>query len=272
MNQLASSTAGPAPGIGHNQPIEAENGLEALTQSLGQTHCGLVARFLALELGCLRVPDPIPGEEDARQTTDFIAQCQVHIRDAEAAHKKEKVFFLKAGRAVDAFFKRRCEKLTASLIPVIARLKSYSDQTAEAERERHEIARRASEEDASRAMEEAVRHRATAELLARGAMNGEDSSGAAEHLVLAEEAMERARIARVQTSSSPEPARIRGDYGATAYVTRTWSFEIIDLDQVPRKYVSLDVGAVKDAINKDRIRNISGLRIFRTEMLRIRGA
>jgi hypothetical protein len=41
---------------------------------------------------------------------------------------------------------------------------------------------------------------------------------------------------------------------------------------VPHEYVSLDIGAVKDAINKDGVRNIPGLRIFRAESLRIKGA
>ena len=272
MNQFASSIAAPIPGIGHNKPAEAIDRIDALTDRLAGIHRELVVRFLDLELGCVRVPDPIESEEDAGLTTDFVAQCQVHIRDTEAAHKQEKEFFLKAGKAVDAFFKRRCENLTLALVPVVARLKAYGDQVAETERRRHEIARLASEEDARLAIEEAVRHRAEAERLAREGTSDDDHRRAAEYLILAEEANERAEAARLQILNSPVPTRIRGDYGATAYVARTWTFEVIDLGQVPREYVSLDVGAVKDAINKDGIRNISGLRIFRSESLRIRGA
>jgi len=272
VNQLGSFIAGPAPGLGHNRPPEVINQVGALTHRLAGTYGDLVARFLDLELGCARVPHPIQGEEDASLATDFIAQCQVHTRDAEAAHKREKEFFLKAGRAVDAFFKRRCETLSVALVPVVSRLKTYHDQVVEAERRRHEVACRAGEEEACRATEEAGRYRAEAERLVGEAMNAEDRRHAAEHLILAEQAEERAEKARLQASTSLEPTRIRGDYGATAYVSRTWAFEVIDLGQVPREYVSLDVAAVREAINKDRARNIPGLRIFPVESLRVRGA
>ena len=76
-----------------------------------------------------------------------------------------------------------------------------------------------------------------------------------------------------QVATAPlEPTRIRGDYGSTAYVTRQWSFEIVDLDLVPRQYLSLDVAVVREAITRDGLREIPGLRIFRAEALRVRGA
>jgi hypothetical protein len=69
-----------------------------------------------------------------------------------------------------------------------------------------------------------------------------------------------------------EPTRLHGDYGSTAYVTRRWAFEVVDLDQVPRDYLSLDVAVVRQAITRDGVRKIPGLRIFRAEALRVRGA
>lgn len=65
--------------------------------------------------------------------------------------------------------------------------------------------------------------------------------------------------------------RIQGDYGATAYVTRSWTFEVIDLDQVPRPYLSLNTEAVRAAITKEGMKDIPGLRIFQSESLRVRG-
>jgi hypothetical protein len=55
-------------------------------------------------------------------------------------------------------------------------------------------------------------------------------------------------------------------------VTRRWSFEVVDLDQVPREYLSLDVAVVRQAITRDGVRKIPGLRIFQAEALRVRGA
>ena len=158
-----------------------------------------------------------------------------------------------------------------ALVPVVARLKAYGDQLADAERRRHEMARRAGEVEVLRATEQAVRHQAEAERLAREATSDEDRRCAAEQLILAENAAERAAAARIQAAIPAEPTRIRGDYGATAYVARNWTFEIIDLSQVPPKYVTLNVGAVKHAINRDGVRDIPGLRVFRAESLRIRG-
>jgi hypothetical protein len=144
----------PSPGIGHNQSPGLVDPIDGLNIRLATSHADLVARFRDLELACARVPDLVASEEDAATATDFIAQCQTHIKKAEAAHKKEKELFLKAGRAVDAFFKRRCDKLSMALAPAISRLKVYRDEIAEAERQRHEDARRAAEEEARRATAE----------------------------------------------------------------------------------------------------------------------
>jgi hypothetical protein len=72
-------------------------------------------------------------------------------------------------------------------------------------------------------------------------------------------------------ASAPlEPMRIRGNDGATTFVRRSWSFEVIDRDRVPREYMSLHVPVVREAITYDGIRHIPGLRIFQTEGLRVR--
>src|ERR1700688_810938 len=105
----------PIPGLGHNNPPELLDPIDALDMRLAKTHREMVVRFIDLELGCARVPNPLQSEADAAATTDFIAQYQAHIKRAEAAHRKEKVYFLKAGRLVDGFFKRRCTKLTGAL-------------------------------------------------------------------------------------------------------------------------------------------------------------
>ncbi len=262
----------PPPGIGHNQMPEAIDPIAGLNMRLTSRYADLIARFRDLEVGCARVPDPIASEEDAATATDFIAQCQVQLRKAEAAHKREKELFLRAGRAVDAFFKRRCEKLAAALGPPIARLKAYRDRVAEAERRRHQEARHLAEAEAARAAAEAERHLADAARLAQQAKSPHDRKRAAQELRQAEMAAEQAREAGERAALALEPTRIQGDYGSTAYVTRQWTFEVVDLDRVPREYMSLDVAVVREAITKDGIRDIPGLRIFQSETLRVRGA
>jgi hypothetical protein len=269
MDQLALAFSR-SPGIGHNQPPEPVDPIEGLNARLTVSHADLVARFRDLELACGRVPDPIGTEEDAATATDFIAQCQAHIKTTEAAHKEEKDLFLKAGRAVDAFFKRRCDTLNAALAPAVSRLKAYRDELARAEAQRHETARRAAEEEARRAAAEAEEHRTAAARLAGEARSLEGRRRAAEALRLAEDAAARAAAAGEQAMAVLEPTRIRGDYGATAFVRRSWSFEVVELDRVPREYMSLDVTVVREAITRDGVREIPGLRIFQAEALRVR--
>lgn len=261
-----------APGLGHNCPPEPVDPIDALDLRLARTHREMVVRFLDLELGCTRVPNPLASETDAAAATDFIAQCQAHIRQAEKAHKREKEYFLKAGRIVDGFFKRRCTRLTGALVPIAVRLKAYRDQIAARDAERHEEARRASEAEAQRAAEEEAEYRAEADRLAQEARSPAERRHAAEQSLLAEAAASRAAAAQQAVLARPEPTHIRGDYGSTAYVRKVWTFEVIDLDQVPRDYMSLDVEVVREAITKDAVRDIPGLRIYQSETLHVRGA
>ena len=262
----------PAPGLGHNNPPEPLDPIEALDLRLSKAHRELVVRFVDLELGCARVPNPLESADDAAATTDFIAQCQAHIRKAEAAHKQEKEYFLKAGRIVDGFFKPRCTRLSGALAPVAGRLKAYRDALGERDAQRHEAARQASEAEAQRAAEEEAAHRAEANRLALEARSPAECQLAAEHVLFAEAAATRAAAAQAAATAKPEPTQIRGDYGSTAYVRRVWTFEVVDLDAVPREYMSLDVDVVREAINKDRVRDIPGLRIYQSETLQVRGA
>ena len=260
------------PGPGHNHPPEPLDPIDMLDLRLARTYRELVVRFADLEIGCARVPNPIDNDDDAAAATDFIAQCQSHIKTTETAHKTEKAYFLKASRIVDGFFKRRCTKLTDALIPVIGHLKAYRDQIAAREAKRCEEARRLAEAEALQAATEEAQYRATADRLAREARTPSDRRLAAEQLHLADAAAARAMAAQQAALAKPEPTHIRGDYGSTAYVRKSWAFEVIALDDVPRDYMSLDVEVVKEAINKDSVREIPGLRIYQAETLQVRGA
>jgi hypothetical protein len=257
-----------APCIGHNQSPEP---VEALEHRLAETYAELVARFHNLELGCTRVPEIIDSTEEAGLVADFVAQCQTHIRYAERAHKEEKAPFLNGGRVVDAFFKRRCEKLDAAVDLVLARLKACYDRLVETDAARHAAQLRAAEEEAGRAADEEAQHRAEAERLTREAQTAEKRRRAVQHLALADAAAARAREAALRAATPFDAPRIVGDYGASAYVSHSWSFEVSDLARVPRSYLSLDGEAVRSAITKAGVREIPGLKIFQSENLRVRG-
>ena len=217
-----------------------------------------------------RPGESFASEEDAATATDFIAQCQLQVKQAEAAQKQEKSLFLSGGRAVDTFFKARSERLSAALAPTVARLKAYRDAMAAAERHRHREAGERATEEARSSLAEAEAHRARAKRPYEVEQSFEERRDAIETLRLADNATERAEAARRMASAALEPTRIRGNYGATAFVRRSWRFEIVDLDQIPREYMSLDVPVVREALTQDGIRHIPGLRIFPTEGLRVR--
>jgi hypothetical protein len=259
--------AEPVPGIGHNHASEPRGAVAPIKGRLESTYRNLVARFIDLELGCSRIPDTIYSEEDAGLVTDFIAQCQVHLRQAEAAHKVEKATFLEGGRTVDGFFKRRCESLSAGLVPVFARLKVYRDWREAEAAERHRTLLEAADKDAAQAAE--YRVEAQRRALSK---EPEDREQAMQYRALSD-AMAESAAARIREAAAwLEPVRIQGDYGATAYVTHSWTFEIIDLEAVPRDYLALNAEIVRAAIAKDGVRDIPGLKIFQSESLRVRGA
>jgi hypothetical protein len=253
-------------GVGHNHPPETVDLVESIKGHLDFSYRELVARFIELELGCDRVPDPIYSEEEAGLVTDFIAQCQAHVRQAENAHKVEKAAFLNGGRAVDGFFKRRCESLSAALLPVSSRLKAYYDRRQAAEAERHRTLIETAASEAARADE----HRAEAERLA-SSRNPADRKRAPQYHALADATRESAEAILRQAAACLEPVRIQGDYGATAYITHSWTFEVVNLNEVPRRYLGLNAETVRNAITKDGVRDIPGLKIFQSESLRVRG-
>ncbi len=266
MDQRTVSLEDATPGIGHNQGSATANTTAGLKHHLVSTYRDLITRFTDLEHGCARVPDPIYTEEEARLITDFIAQCQTHLRQAEAAHKIEKAIYFQGGRAVDGFFKRRCESLNEALTPVFSRLKAYRDRSQVERAARHRSLMEAAEHEAARAAE----YRADAERLANS-RSREDQQRAAQLRVLAEASVESAEAMIGEAAAWLEPVRIQGDYGATAYVTHSWNFDIVDLNEVPRCYLILNTDKVRTAVIKEGIREIPGLNIFQTESLRVRG-
>jgi hypothetical protein len=256
----------PMPGIGHNHTVVLSDPVVAAKNHLETSYRDLVARFDDLEAGCARVPHLIESGEEAGLVTDFVAQCQVHLRQAEAAHKIEKATFLDGGRTVDRFFKRRCESLNEAMLPVFSRLKAYRDRCETERVERHQALLEAAQRETARAAD----YHTEAQRLAASA-DPADRRHAGHCRGLAETAAESAAALRWEAAACLEPVRIQGDYGATAYVTHSWAFEIVDLDAVPRCYLAVNSETIRTAITRDGVRDIPGLRIFQSEHLRVRG-
>jgi hypothetical protein len=269
--------------IGHNNPPEPiidpindpappaqsvlERWLASFKAALEIRNEATIARYREIELGIANVPASIESATDAAQVTDFLAQAAGHIEAGAKVHKAEKALFLGAGKIIDACLLHRGQALAEKLGPVKARLKSYYEVLAHEERRRREAERRAAAEAAQQADQEAADARAEAAQQANV-----DRAAAARRIGDAEKAEEAAGHARKRAATPDARPQIRGDYGAVAYTQTRWQFEVVDLDAVPREYMSLDVAVVREAIEKDGVREIPGLKIFAVEHLRVKGS
>lgn len=68
----------------------------------------------------------------------------------------------------------------------------------------------------------------------------------------------------VQEPIVPKESNVtRTETGIAAYQRKTWTFEITDEAQIPREYLKIDEGKIRDAI-KMGVREVPGLRIYET--------
>ena len=72
-----------------------------------------------------------------------------------------------------------------------------------------------------------------------------------------------------ETEAKAKPVTVRGDYGSSSSIRKTWKFEVTDSNEVPRQYMSINEIAVRAAI-REGARDIPGLRIFLDESVVIR--
>jgi hypothetical protein len=68
--------------------------------------------------------------------------------------------------------------------------------------------------------------------------------------------------------AKPETAAVRTEAG-TSFQRKTWTFNVENMDQVPREYMLLNESAVRAAI-KNGVRSIPGLKIYETSSTVIR--
>ena len=62
----------------------------------------------------------------------------------------------------------------------------------------------------------------------------------------------------------PKEAPVTRTESGSASLRKTWTFELVDLDKVPREFLTLSEGKVRDSI-RGGVREIPGIRIFEKE-------
>lgn len=247
-------------GIGHNAGDLSE--ADKLASDLAENHQDLTTRAEELHAAAARVPERL-DDETAPKAADFIKQLSATIKDADGRRIAAKEPFLSAGRTVDGFFKRVGDLLDKDKAAVSRKLTAFQQAKAEEERRRHAAeaeAQRQAEAEARRMAEEAERQRLAAEAKAAKARTEAGLDAAQEKAArqaeieanarrLADEAAaNRAAAEKEAQRTSTDLSRTRGDMGAVSSLRKRWTFAVVNLDELPRKYMKADEAALKEHI------------------------
>lgn len=199
-----------------------------LAERLPLDHEGLaqkVAEVLALEpLPPIFADDDLPAYSERAKALKDVASA------VEKARKAEKDQILKDGRTIDAFFKDMAAPLEQAANAIVAAINAHQRKMLEAQRAAQAAAAKAEEE----------RRKAEATPF--------DDPAPAPAPVVPIRAAEATRV----VSSSGR---------VTATAQTVWRHELVDLDQVPRSFLTLNEARVKAAVAAG-VRDIPGIRIF----------
>jgi hypothetical protein len=214
-------------------------------------------------------------EETQKRMTDFCRTILTFCKDAKADHDARKAPWLMAGQLIDNRWHELADEPAKAKSAIEARMKSYADKKAAAER-------RAREELARQQAEEAERKRLAAEAAEQAMMaKTEPTHDDLDRAILAEEdardaQADAAAAQRLAQAKPAELARTRSDHGAVATLARTWEFHdlnraTIDLE-VLRPHLSTDCieKALRSFINAGG-RTITGATIREGTAMRVKG-
>jgi hypothetical protein len=170
----------------------------------------------------------IEDEETLGNVAENVRMASALTKTAKARHTEHKEPYLTGGRAVDAWFKVFAQPLEQAVSQVQAVMNKYGDAKLARERAAAVQARRLAEAEAAR----------LAEIAAQRMEQGRSADIALENAARAADDADAA--ARRETAKPAALTRTYGTYGAVASVREKWSWEVEDLDRVPRKYLMVD--------------------------------
>jgi hypothetical protein len=188
----------------------------------------------ALHAMAAAYPEIADGDEEtAGQFAENLAMARELVRQAEAAHKREKEPYLTGGRAVDGWKAKFLTTLAAGMEPLSRILLDFANRKEARERiERQKEAARLAEEARQAIVANAF---------------GEETTIA----------LDQARRAQRDAAARPaEMSQSRGSYGAVASIRQTWSWEVTDPELVPRELLMIDPQKMREKMHRKD--NISG--------------
>lgn len=237
--------------IGHNSEAMALPSAEAFIEWTREDTGEIHNRLLDLAVGIEKLPETV-DEKNAGTVSDFIGQIQKALKDAEADRKARKAPILELGKKLDDYFKKltaRCEKGAEE---AKKKLGVYQKAKAEEERRIAEEARRKAEAEAEAERQRQAELDRQAEEAAKAAKTDEERRRAAALMEEASQAEEAAQAAEKAAAGVKEgKGNVAGEYGATtAYVRKTWVFDVRNLAAVPVAFVQINEKAVREYIRE----------------------
>lgn len=259
-NIIANTPPPPAP----LSPAQVIEFLDYSFESLLARRDELVPALLAMANA-----HPLIAEDDEATAGVFvenIAMAKAFLAAVKRAHDEAKRPYIDGGKAVGGWQDRTTAPITAVLARLNTTLLGYV--TRKEAKAREEARRLAAEADAIARKAAAEASRA----IKRNSPNYLDKLNEAARL--SDAAVDAAAAA--QDPKAAELSRTSGMFGAKAHVRTTWSYEVVDIDQVPLEFLTVNDDAVKGAMkDRDRrtgrpVRDIPGIRWLEQRSLGVR--
>lgn len=225
---MAVTATAAVAGPGHNKP--------PLQEVLTEQYKSFAEEIEKVAGRANEAPKRIKTDDDLDKVGVIVKDARELLKKVEAARKEEKDPYLKAGREIDAFFKKMTDRLDRISEALQERANEYQrEKAAEARRKAEEEARRLREQ------EEAARRKAE-----EAAAAGKASvAGRAE--VKAELAAEKAAQAEeLAQASAADLARVRGASGTLATAKTAQKVRISD-------WQSLNLNDLKPYIDREAV-------------------
>ena len=206
--------------------------LDYAMESLTERRDALIAVLAATVTSIPRIDD----DETLGDVGENMRMASALTRTGDERRKEHKEPFLTGGRTVDSWFRTFNTPLSAAMSNVQAIMDDYGKRKAER-------ARLAARAQAQALQDEADRAAAKA---AKALDKGKSADTLLDRAAAAAKAAEAAEA--LAAGKAADLTRSRGTFGATMSMRTTWGYEITDLAAVPRKYLTVNDGAVKEAM------------------------
>ncbi len=197
------------------------------------------------------VVDSAPAKVTA---VDLVARIRRTLREAEAKRTSIVKPHNDHVKVVNDAFKR-------ALTPFVEADGALSRRVIEYDRKQKRLADEAAARAERERLESAARLREA------------EQAEAAQRPVLAEQlltdAVEHEERASAAQAQAVLPARTVHTEAGTTSTTKRWTYDVVNLAEVPAEYLEIKAGAVREAINAGA-RAIPGLRIYQAENLAVR--